>query len=45
MKNFEKNPNKNVILKELNVLMEIPPDSFLTQRIDKYDQMGVFSDS
>jgi len=36
---------KNVILKELNVLMEIPPDSFLTRRIDKYDQMGVFSDS
>ena len=36
---------KNVILKELNVLMEIPSDSFLTRRIDKYDQMGVFSDS
>tara|TARA_B100000809_G_scaffold9114_1_gene8703 strand:+ start:176 stop:745 length:570 start_codon:yes stop_codon:yes gene_type:complete len=36
---------KNVILKELNVLMEIPSDNFLTRRIDKYDQIGVFSDS
>jgi len=36
---------KNAILKELKVLMEISSDSFLTRRIDKYDQLGVFSDS
>ena len=36
---------KEVIIEELNALSEIPSDQFLDRRLNKYDQLGVFSDS
>jgi acetyl-CoA carboxylase carboxyl transferase subunit alpha len=36
---------KNVILDELAQLKEIDPDTFLERRIDRYDKMGVYTES
>ena len=36
---------KAVIIEELNALSEIPSGQFLDRRLNKYDQLGVFSDS
>ncbi len=35
---------KSVILEELNNLIAIPPDAFLDRRIEKYNQLGVFTE-
>jgi len=36
---------KSVILEELNALLQTDPDAFLDQRISRYDDMGVFTES
>ena len=36
---------KAVIIEELNLLNELPSDQFLNRRLNKYDKLGVFSDS
>ena len=36
---------KSVILEELNKLLQTDPDAFLDQRINRYDAMGVFTES
>ncbi|MBC8216571.1 MAG: acetyl-CoA carboxylase carboxyltransferase subunit alpha [Candidatus Marinimicrobia bacterium] len=33
---------KAVLLEELDVLKDVPPDAFLERRIEKYDRLGVF---
>jgi len=36
---------KNVLLDEISELKEIDPDTFLARRIERYDKMGVFTES
>ncbi|MBC8345091.1 MAG: acetyl-CoA carboxylase carboxyltransferase subunit alpha [Candidatus Marinimicrobia bacterium] len=36
---------KNVLLDEIAQLKEIDPDTFLERRIDRYDKMGVYTES
>jgi len=36
---------KSVILEELKELRQIDPNSFLDKRIERYDVMGVFTES
>ena len=36
---------KNIIIKEINILLELSTEELINKRIDKYNQIGVFDNN